>query len=166
MPEFRVIGDELVKRYNMATRLKGKQVRSRVEKLSSIVPRRSTRRILGEVDEETSVAKADTSQKMRLKDDLVFVEKSPNFCQRNPKLDTMGTSGRVCKTVTENGNNFLNTTEVVSDDLIDSCEYLCCGQGYFARKIETTEDCDCQFQWCCSVKCKKCMKKIIQYVCR
>ena len=68
MPDFRVIGNELVKRYNLATQIKDDRIRNRVEKLQIITSRRSVR---------------DMSETKHLKDKLLFVDKSPNFCQQN-----------------------------------------------------------------------------------
>lgn len=166
MPEFRVIGNELLKRYNQASQITDTKVKARVEKLKAIVSRRSVTS-----NEETK----------SFKDDLVFIDKSPNFCRQDLKFSTLGTSGRVCKIVkksNENKYNFnigflrnnLNNSiefdlESSNDSSVQSCDYLCCGRGYYSKVIEIEEDCDCQFQWCCSVKCKKCKKKIIQYYC-
>jgi hypothetical protein len=161
MPEFRVIGLELVKRYNLAQQLRDKHVRARIDKLRTIVPRRSTRRLFNEDDPPP---KAAASAEKMFKDELIFVERSPNFCQQSARLDTVGTKGRVCKTLTASGSRN-GTAEQDADAVAASCDYLCCGRGYAARVVETVEDCDCQFQWCCSVKCKRCVKKVIQYVC-
>lgn len=169
MPEFRVIGNELLMRYNLASQIKENKVEKRVEKLKMIVSRRSL---------DSGV---DGSR--QLKDDLVFIDKSPNFCRQDAKFSTLGTKGRMCKIVKKSNEknnqnnlrflrNFPNAIqnrssefEFESDSSVQTCDYLCCGRGYYSRVIETEEDCDCQFQWCCSVKCKKCKKKIIQYFC-
>ena len=169
MPDFRVIGDELMKRYNKASQIKDVQAKKRVEKLM-ILNRRST-------------TQSKTSRRSHIpayKDDLIFIDKSPNFCKRDMKFDTLGTSGRMCslsnaspekKSAIAASRLFFHSATKQrrqNQDLnkpIESCDYLCCGRGYFSRTIEIEEDCDCQFQWCCSVKCKKCKKKIVQYYC-
>ena len=156
MPEFRVIGDELFKKYNQAMQLKDTTIKNRVKKLKIIVSRRST---------------GSNNQQVAYRDDLIFIDKSPNFCRRNAELDTPGTSGRMCSLETQasrkkmyNGNFTYNSIEDEATP-IERCDYLCCGRGYYSKVVETEYDCDCQFQWCCSVKCKKCKKKVVQYFC-
>lgn len=160
MPEFRVIGDELFKRYNYASQIRDVEIKNRVEKLKMIVTRRS-------LDLVTR------TQSENLKDQLIYVDKSPNFCRKEPKYMTLGTSGRMCQVMNksnENKRNFfyglnLNSSNAIEYSKLQNCDYLCCGRGYYSKILEVVEDCDCQFQWCCSVKCKKCKKKIIQYFC-
>ena len=74
--------------------------------------------------------------------DLVFYEKSPNFCERDVSVDSSGTSGRFCNRTSDN---------------IDNCETLCCGRGYSTLKVRRVVRCYCRFHWCCYVTCKKCM---------
>uniref|UniRef100_T1IJF2 Protein Wnt n=1 Tax=Strigamia maritima TaxID=126957 RepID=T1IJF2_STRMM len=50
-----------------------------------------------------------------LKDDLVHIHKSPNYCLRDFKKGILGTTGRYCNR-TSNGPH--------------SCDLLCCGRGY------------------------------------
>ncbi|CAF0713509.1 unnamed protein product [Brachionus calyciflorus] len=162
MPEFRVIGNELIKRYNLAAQIRDVEVKNRVQKLKMLVSRRSVN--LG------------LNKRQDLKDELIFIDKSPNFCRQDPKFSTLGTSGRMCKIVKKSqekktvlfqnfytNNSTLNDNE--DDATLQTCDHLCCGRGYYSKMVEIEEDCDCQFQWCCSVKCKKCKKKIIQYFC-
>ncbi|OQV19782.1 Protein Wnt-4 [Hypsibius exemplaris] len=52
--------------------------------------------------------------------DLVFLEKSPNYCKSNQKRGILGTSGRQCN-ATSNGS--------------DNCKQLCCGRGHIVRSI-------------------------------
>lgn len=167
MPEFRVIGDELMKRYRQAAQINDRRVRSRLQKLKMIISRRSLN--LDGQDEHRS-----------MKDSLVFIETSPNFCKRNPDMNNFGTSGRVCSLLPDsnqkksqqeqtirNLNSFFYSKQkrFNQEDRVQTCEYLCCGRGYYSKVVEIEEECDCQFQWCCSVKCKKCKKKVIQYYC-
>lgn len=145
LPEFRVIGDELMKNYKMASHLKETNVKERVKKLSMILSKRHSRNL-------SSVFK---------KDSLVFMRNSPNFCRSNSRNGIMGTVGRVCSVLDVADKN--NSTKL--SEIRATCDYLCCGRGFMIETRETEEDCDCQFQWCCSVKCKKCKKKIIEYYC-
>ncbi|XP_050419347.1 protein Wnt-10a isoform X1 [Patella vulgata] len=73
--------------------------------------------------------------------ELLFYEKSPNFCDPNPVVDSPGTTGRLC-----------NKTSIG----IDNCETLCCGRGYNTLRVKRTERCECKFYWCCYVMCKTC----------
>ena len=51
---------------------------------------------------------------------LVYFERSPNFCDQNPATASSGTIGRYCNR-TSSG--------------IDNCETLCCGRGYNTLKV-------------------------------
>lgn len=87
------------------------------------------------------------------KQDLIYLLDSPNYCSNDPKTGSLGTSGRQC--------NACNSAPGV-----DSCETMCCGRGY--NKYETIEisKCDCVFNFCCKVKCKKCKKKVVIHRCK
>ncbi|XP_052831939.1 protein Wnt-10b isoform X2 [Octopus bimaculoides] len=76
------------------------------------------------------------------KTDLVYYEKSPSFCDPDPEIDSLGTTGRFC-----------NRTG--SD--VDNCDTLCCGRGYNTLRVRRTERCNCKFYWCCYVLCDECV---------
>lgn len=80
--------------------------------------------------------------KKSLKRELLFYEKSPNFCESAPSLDYWGTTGRVC-----NRSTFEQ----------ESCSTMCCGRGYNQIMQRTTQACNCTFHWCCEVQCKTCV---------
>ncbi|XP_055840055.1 protein Wnt-1 [Episyrphus balteatus] len=82
--------------------------------------------------------------------DLVYLEPSPSFCERNPRMGIQGTHGRQC-----------NDTSIG----VDGCDLMCCGRGYLKHEVVVIERCACTFHWCCEVKCKQCMMKKTIYTC-
>ncbi|CAH1975469.1 unnamed protein product [Acanthoscelides obtectus] len=58
-----------------------------------------------------------TKHKRDLSRDLLYYQKSPDFCEKEKSLDLPGTRGRRC-----------NRTAIASAP--DSCSALCCGRGY------------------------------------
>ncbi|XP_063236754.1 protein Wnt-10a [Bacillus rossius redtenbacheri] len=72
---------------------------------------------------------------------LLYYERSPNYCERDPAVDFAGTAGRTC-----------NRTGASSD----GCASLCCGRGYNVARERRVERCQCRFQWCCTVACQNC----------
>ncbi|RZC00560.1 Wnt-10a [Asbolus verrucosus] len=79
--------------------------------------------------------------KRGLRNELLYYEKSPNFCESDQSLDVWGTAGRSCnRTNSDHG----------------SCSTLCCGRGYNLIKRRRTETCNCRFHWCCTVECQNC----------
>ena len=85
------------------------------------------------------------------KEDLIYIEDSPNFCDADAKYGLLGTSGRQCN---KNSNG------------PDGCRVMCCGRGYFIQKSIKEEKCKCKFQWCCSVKCETCITEVETYICK
>lgn len=82
--------------------------------------------------------------------DLVYVEPSPPFCEKNPKLGILGTHGRLC-----------NETSIG----VDGCDLMCCGRGYKTEEMQYVERCACTFHWCCEVKCQVCRTKKTIHTC-
>ncbi|CAH2233553.1 jg13187 [Pararge aegeria aegeria] len=76
------------------------------------------------------------------KSSLLFFEKSPSFCEADPKMDSAGTSGRVCR--------IGRTTRT------GSCDLLCCGRGHALIRKSSMKACNCTFHWCCRVDCQRC----------
>lgn len=83
--------------------------------------------------------------------DLYFNEASPQFCIRNLEEGSLGTSGRQCDPETSGNSN--------------SCDQLCCGRGYKTRMKSVKYRCNCQFEYCCHIKCDTCKKIIKVYEC-
>ncbi|XP_076170560.1 protein Wnt-4 isoform X4 [Ptiloglossa arizonensis] len=84
------------------------------------------------------------------KTDLVYLEDSPDYCEKNLTLGIPGTRGRIC-----------NRTSLG----LDGCRLLCCGRGYQTRVRDVTEKCGCRFVWCCHVQCELCRHTREEHVC-
>ncbi|KAK0408430.1 hypothetical protein QR680_003952 [Steinernema hermaphroditum] len=69
---------------------------------------------------------------------LVFLKPSANFCDR--------VRGRPC-----------------DDDA--HCESLCCGRGFRKESRMVTEQCRCQFFYCCEIRCESCLKVVEDRFC-
>lgn len=82
--------------------------------------------------------------------DLLYFEKSPDFCEPNERLDIKGTKGRICSENSKASN---------------SCERLCCGRGYKTEIRLEEYKCECQFKFCCQLDCEKCSRRKIIHKC-
>ncbi|OQV22138.1 Protein Wnt-4 [Hypsibius exemplaris] len=83
--------------------------------------------------------------------ELVFLEKSPDYCRHNPAKGIAGTAGRLC-----------NATSTGPE----GCGTLCCKRGYITQVIWRREQCRCKFVWCCEVKCQICNIKKEIHTCK
>ncbi|XP_050685460.1 protein Wnt-10a [Leptidea sinapis] len=76
------------------------------------------------------------------KTSLLFFEKSPSFCEADARIESSGTSGRVCR--------------IGRTSRSGSCDLLCCGRGHDLIRKSSITPCNCTFHWCCRVDCEKC----------
>nr|AAC80432.1 AmphiWnt1 [Branchiostoma floridae] len=134
LPNFRDVGDSLKEKFDGASKVAFPDIgnnRGSRAKVTGLVPKNSR-------------------HKFPTDNDLVYHERSPNFCRNNPRLGFEGTRGRECN-VTSRG--------------LDGCDLLCCGRGYATRQEVTKERCNCTFQWCCQVKCEECVRTKTIHTC-
>ncbi|VIO95612.1 wnt family protein [Brugia malayi] len=71
--------------------------------------------------------------------ELVYMEDSPDPC-RSTRI-----TNRVC--------SWRNETSSQGD-----CGLLCCGRGFKVSHELISYQCDCQFVWCCHLKCNTCLR--------
>ncbi|XP_078057436.1 protein Wnt-1 [Mustelus asterias] len=134
LPTFRTVGNLLKERFDGASRViygnKGSNRASRAD-MRHLEPE-------------------DPAHKPHSPQDLVYFERSPNFCAVNSKVGTAGTTGRAC-----------NNTSLG----LDGCDLLCCGRGFRTLTERVTERCHCTFHWCCHVSCLNCTTTQILHEC-
>ncbi|XP_018565906.1 protein Wnt-8b-like [Anoplophora glabripennis] len=89
---------------------------------------------------------------------LVYLVQSPDYCVANKTEDFPGTRGRKCSR---------NASKLASPAEKKSCRTLCRGCGYKVKKIKKkeTQTCNCNFVWCCEVKCETCVVDVEEYFC-
>lgn len=135
LPSFRVVGDFLKDRFDGASRV--------------VYANKGSNRASHRADPR-HLEPENPAHKLPSVRDLVYFEKSPNFCSYNGKTGTHGTSGRTCNS---------------SSPALDGCELLCCGRGYKTQTEQVTERCHCTFHWCCHVSCLNCTSTQIVHQC-
>jgi wingless-type MMTV integration site family protein 7 len=133
LPPFRKIGNYVMKKYQktkLVTALKAK--RNKVP--SFLIIKRSK-------NKHTKPRRSD----------LVYLDRSPNYCDHDPLRGSLGTVGRTC-----------NRTSTGTD----GCDLMCCGRGYNTHQYTKTWTCHCKFHWCCYVNCNKCSERTEEYTCK
>ena len=134
LPTFREVGNVLKKRYDAAKEVVamrgGSRGRPQFLKLRNL--------------------KRDDYKKPAFRD-LVYLDKSPSFCDRDARMGILGTRDRQC-TLSGKGER--------------KCSKMCCGRGHRTVKYVKTETCRCKFFWCCTVKCQYCKKNATKHICR
>ncbi|XP_050414661.1 protein Wnt-7b isoform X2 [Patella vulgata] len=133
LPPFREIGDSLKLRY----------------KRSKIVVPYLGRRARTAVS--LMLDRAKRRHRKPRRSHLVFLDKSPNYCDYDPKTGSLGTVGRKCNRTTRD---------------TDGCDLMCCGRGYNTHQFTRTWQCNCKFHWCCYVNCNKCSERTEEYTCK
>ncbi|XP_018917980.1 protein Wnt-10a [Bemisia tabaci] len=145
-PEFRVVGDELKTKFQNAILVDqsnlGNGATQLIEETNAGRNRRAKRPGVGPAGRGRKKQRRSGSER-NLDNSLLYYEKSPTFCEKDPSIDSPGTEGRQCN-LTSKGH--------------DSCASLCCGRGYTSVKKLKKERCNCKFQWCCTVSCETCLK--------
>lgn len=126
LPPFRIVGEYLKHKYETCLRVT--------------------------VDQSgTQLTHPDFSYRRPSRDELVYLEESPDYCSINSNTGSLGTSGREC-----------NRTEQGSG----GCAVLCCGRGFNTIQVEEDYKCYCKFHWCCHVKCEKCRRTVDKHICK
>ncbi|XP_076823294.1 protein Wnt-10a-like isoform X2 [Clavelina lepadiformis] len=123
-PVFKTVGDELKRKYDNALAIDS-------DNLSN------------EIIEENSVQTPSAAKQNFPKESLIFLERSPTYCDVDPSINVQGTRGRYC-----NANASRNDTS--------SCAHLCCNRGHRSYEVRRMEKCRCKFHWCCHVYCDTC----------
>lgn len=84
------------------------------------------------------------------KEDLLYGESSPDFCEPNEAYNIKGTKGRICSE---------------DKDKPNSCERLCCKRGYRTEIRDEKYNCECVFKFCCQLECKTCTRRKMIHKC-
>ncbi|CAG9135679.1 unnamed protein product [Plutella xylostella] len=85
------------------------------------------------------------------KSELVYLQRSPSYCEPDEANGVYGTRGRHCSNKSRGEN---------------SCEKLCCGRGYNTLRHSVTTQCNCTFVWCCKVVCDRCTNETELFICK
>lgn len=137
--QFRAIGDILREKYDVASKVRYDRRTGRILKLART---------------ETAhkrAGKRRSASGRPAAGNLVYLDRSPDYCVKNRRDKTLGTEGRECKTDVDDQGN---------------CDKLCCGRGFVPTEFVVKEKCQCKFKWCCWVECKECVSRKIKNICR
>ncbi|XP_065179496.1 protein wingless-like isoform X2 [Sycon ciliatum] len=86
----------------------------------------------------------------RMTEKLVYQQPSPDYCEPNKAIGSLGTHGRECEP------RIAGPT---------SCDTVCCQRGYNERRRIASQRCRCRFHWCCRVECDWCRVVSKKYTC-
>ena len=126
LPSFRETGDWLKQKYDSSTEVRFNKQGTR------LVP-------------------VDRRMNKPTKEDILYLDQSPDYCSKNNGTGSLGTRGRFCNRNSEG---------------MDGCNLMCCGRGYNTYKATISERCHCKFHWCCYVKCKTCKRQVDIHTCK
>ncbi|VDD94534.1 unnamed protein product [Enterobius vermicularis] len=119
--------------------------------------------------------------------EIAYINKSPNYCDRDDKKGILFFEGYWWYTIVNKQekkkkimidvdsfcrqkiSGILGTTGRQCNQTMSSpssCTLLCCGRGYRSIEGERTENCYCKFFYCCMVKCKLCLIKYVNHICK
>ncbi|BHF72660.1 Protein Wnt-11 [Sparganum proliferum] len=85
--------------------------------------------------------------------ELVFLEHSPDYCDRDPHLGSVGTHGRSC------------TMDPEKKGHSEHCNNMCCGRGARHYNETVMDNCNCRMTKQFKVVCEQCKKVIRRSVC-
>ncbi len=88
------------------------------------------------------------------KTDLVYLEKSSDYCRINNTAGSYATLGRQCVRPAGKDKERSNRWER------RSCRHLCrdCGLRVNKQMVTVKTKCNCKFHWCCEVRCQTCVE--------
>ncbi|XP_058125976.1 protein Wnt-2 [Anopheles ziemanni] len=141
LPSFHVIGNTMMKKYRKAKLV---HVPATSSNGQLVLKRKGNK-----PPPKDGKAKSDSQNPKR--SELVYLQPSPNYCERNISIGILGTVGRSC-----------NRTSTA----IDRCDLLCCGRGYNTHQTVRSWQCNCKFKWCCTVTCDICTERKEEYTCK
>jgi len=137
LPPFRDIGNELMEKYRDAKAVVAKQSRSRNDS--------KARKLLKLQLRKRPHRKPRNSA-------LVYLHRSPNYCDADPLTGSLGVTGRQCNRTSSGA---------------DGCNLMCCGRGYNTHQFtRVSHQCNCKFIWCCQVKCRTCVIRTEEFTCK
>nr|QDD67299.1 Wnt2 [Paracentrotus lividus] len=128
MMDFRKVGEYLKEKYHDATKVS-----------------------VNQEGNDLLLSSSSSQSRKPSKADLVYFERSPDYCRRDTRTGSLGTAGRIC-----------NRTS----DGPDGCDVMCCGRGYNTKRVQQTRQCECKFHWCCFVKCHECTETVDVNTCK
>ncbi|XP_068083606.1 protein Wnt-7b [Anabrus simplex] len=142
LPPFRKIGDNLMRKYSRARPVValsggGRRVGKKLHLMLKKPPPRGQQ--------------PPTPLRAPRRSDLVYLEESPNYCERDLSTGSLGTVGRQCNRTSKG---------------TDGCDLMCCGRGYNTHQYTRTWQCHCKFHWCCYVNCDTCSERTEEYTCK
>ncbi|XP_050078029.1 protein Wnt-2 [Anopheles maculipalpis] len=142
LPSFHVVGSTMMKKYRKAKLVHGINLRN--NQLQLVLKRKGNKL-------QQNSGKILNDNQIPKRTELVYLEPSPNYCERNISIGVLGTTDRNC--------NRTSTS-------MDRCDLLCCGRGYNTHQIDRTWQCNCKFKWCCTVTCDVCSERKEEYTCK